>query len=294
MLDFKLKGQSFLFQVFMLLLVCLASYSMAAHYDIYLVAGQSNAQGQNSYTDLPDPSVVNNPNIRYYQSTVLDGTLGGQWRTLTASSNTLFGPEIGLANRLEQLYPASNIAVIKHAMGSTGLDASMDSGNNWYPGTSPADSANFGYHFEVFQSTVSNALQALLDEGNTYTVKGMIWQQGERDSTTQATADAYDDNLNHFIARIREQFNAPEMNFTYGTILQGIDRTYESNIRQSQENVDQNSGHALSVQGAFLIDIDDVSVKSGDEIHIDAVAQIELGTRAADRLFCSQRVPDPV
>lgn len=263
------------------------------HFDVYLIGGQSNAVGLGAAAGLP-PDQLTHPDVMLFHSAALASRMpANTFGPLRPAAGVVgrFGPELGLGVRLAELNPGASIAILKHATGGTGLDARIDKGNNWHPGTSNADAANFGKQYEMFVQTVNAGLQALTDEGHTYTVRGMHWQQGERDTAFSAEiASAYGMNLAHFIGRVREQFNAPDMVFTYGTVLNGIDRTHEPVHRAGQEAVDANPGDALATPGAFVIPMDDTSVRPGDEIHIDRAAQLELGRRAAERMLVATRV----
>ncbi len=273
----------------------------AYEYDIYLLGGQSNASGQ-ARTNGLDPANFSNANVMLFHSASL--TSGGPpagngalaWTTLQpapAGIANRFGPEIGLGNRLDQLLPDRNIAIIKHARGATALSADVDNGNNWHPGANNSDTANYGDQYAEFVDTVTAALQALTDGGHTFTIRGMHWQQGEGDARTQALADAYATNLRHLIGRVREQFSSLDMLFSYGTVHNGIDPTFELNLRASQKAVDAYSGSAYSTPGAFLVPIHDTSILPNEPIHIDGLATLELGKRAAERLFLPQRIKRP-
>lgn len=270
-----------------------ASTALAVEYDVYLIGGQSNAVGLGSADEL-DPAQRTNAGVLLYHSDTLSST-GGADRLITlepAARGNMFGPEIALGNRLDALMPERNILLIKHAEGSTGLSQTLDGTNNWHPGASNMDTANFGDQYATFVNTVDGGLRALADAGHTYNIKGMLWQQGERDSTTNATATAYGTNLKQLIGRVREQFSAPDMLFTYGTILNGLDRVEEPVLRAEQFAVDQFSGSPLSTPNAALITLDDTSFRTNDVIHFDTNGQLELGNRAAERLFLKQRVPE--
>ena len=88
-------------------------------------------------------------------------------------------------------------------------------------------------------------------------------RQGESDA-----ADAglqYAANFAHFIARVRERFQTPDLVFVYGYVcpppgkLAGCDA-----IRQAQHDLDQNSGSPLAVIDAFAVKTGDLSQRAGD------------------------------
>jgi len=247
--------------------------------DVFLLGGQSNAAGRGVISELPDPSVLYNESIMLYHSANMNsGQPAGQWTTLRPASNTAdsFGPEIGFGNRMAELYPDRHLAIIKHAVGGTDLGA------DWNPGSHAGDTSHFGPQFTIFVETVNSGITSLIAQGYTPVIRGMFWQQGERDARDDSYGPAYDRNLSHFIKRVRTEFNAPNMPFVYGqvlpVVLAGYD--YRDQVRQGQLNVDEDSGHLSATDGARLVMADDLPMNA-DNLHISAAGQIELGIRFA-------------
>jgi len=247
--------------------------------DVFLLGGQSNAGGRGVISELPDTSVLYNPGIMLYHSASINsGQPAYQWTTLRPAPNAAgyFGPEIGFGNRMAELYPDRQIAIIKHAVGGTSLGA------DWNPGVNSSDISHFGPQYTIFVETVNSGINTLIAQGYTPVIRGMLWQQGERDARYSAQGPVYDRNLSHFIKRVRAQFNAPSMPFLFGQVLPvalaGYD--YRDQVRQGQLNVDQDSGHIFATDGARLVLTDDLPMNS-DNLHISAAGQIELGTRFA-------------
>jgi len=250
--------------------------------DVFLLGGQSNAGGRGAVSELPDSSVVYNTEIMLFHSaSMVSGQTAGSWTTLRPASNSAgyFGPEIGFGNRMAELYPGRQIAIIKHAVGATDL------GSNWNPGADTRDTANFGPQFRIFVETVDSGIDSLIAQGYTPVIRGMLWQQGERDSRNSSYGPAYDKNLSHFIGRVRAQFNALGLPFIYGQVLpvplSGYN--YRDQVRQGQFNIDEDSGHEYATDGARLVLADDLPMNS-DNLHISAAGQFELGIRFADAL----------
>ncbi|MGI9429220.1 MAG: sialate O-acetylesterase, partial [Bythopirellula sp.] len=138
--------------------------SAAVHgsdFDVYLFAGQSNMEGVGRPSFLA-PQQANQPAVMMYHSgSIGSGTNASQWVSLQPAGWTGvsggFGPEIAFGERLSELEPDRNIAIIKHAVGGTSLAA------DWKP-TSPV-----GQQFAIFRSTVLSALSKLDNDGHTYT-----------------------------------------------------------------------------------------------------------------------------
>lgn len=269
-----------------------AGSASADEIDVYLIGGQSNAAGRGMISNVTaDPGNIGstaaeltNSDVRfYYSSTVGDnaGATPNTWTTLEPAAQFAgnFGPEIGLGNRLAEINPGRNIALIKHARGGSSLVG------DWNP------TGTGGEHWNLFTQTVDAAIQALIDDGHTPVIRGMAWQQGEADAGSSTAGPAYGSNLNQFIGAVRTEFNAPEMQFVYGTILQTDSKPYKLDVRAGQEAVDEDSGNLLSVSGANLVLADDLTTNFNSQaIHLDYIGQLEIGKRFADELG---PVPEP-
>jgi arabinan endo-1,5-alpha-L-arabinosidase len=274
--------------------------------DVYLIAGQSNATGQGYLKNLPAGFAPDQRVLLFNSGRphLNSGAPADTWIPLRQASESpdRFGPELGFGNRIQELSPNHTIALIKHAHSGTNLYA------QWNPGASPADTAGQGPQFRIFVQTVEQGLQGLRDQGYTPILRGMIWQQGENDafSGNVATANAtaisaflqansvtYGAHLAHFIQRVREQFNAPNLLFVYGYVLPTPNnQPGRDAVRQGEHDVDQNSGAPLAVPGAFVVATDDLSQRAGDpntpypndHLHFGTAGQLELGRRMADTM----------
>jgi len=106
----------------------------------------------------------------------------------------------------------------------------------------------------------------------------MIWMQGEDDSTVPAHAQAYQENLKNFIAKVRADFHAPDMKFVLGriTTMSKLWSTPEiiQKVRTAQENVSKIDANAS------WIDTDDL--QWGYYGHYGTKGQIDLGIRFAN------------
>ena len=273
-----------LIQLLSLSILLPAALTQAAgiNVDVFLLGGQSNAGGRGVISELPDPSVLYNASIMLYHSANMSsGQPAHEWTTLRPASNSAgnFGPEVGFGNRMAELYPDRQIAIIKHAVGGTSLGA------DWNPGVSAGDISHFGPQFTIFVETVNSGISALITQGYTPVIRGMLWQQGERDARYSSHGPVYDRNLSHFIKRVRAQFNAPNMPFVYGQVLPvaltGYD--YRDQVRRGQLDVDEDSGRFFATDGARLVLADDLPMNA-DNLHISAAGQIELGIRFADAI----------
>lgn len=261
--------------------------------DVYLIGGQSNATGQGYMVNLP-PDFTIDKSVRFYYSQYLGGDgKAGEWGPLCQASETpdKFGVELSMGTMLKQLNPNREIALIKHALSGSNLY------EQWNPGKNKKDTAHFGPEFKKFINTVENGLQKLKDEGFDPKIKAMVWQQGEADARDIAGMERsrnYGKNLNHFIKRIRKQLKAPRMLFVYGYVIPvPLDRfTGREEVRAAQKNIDQNSGHKLALKRVFVIETDDLPLRSDepdspypdDEVHFNTFGILELGERFARKI----------
>ena len=261
--------------------------------DVYLIGGQSNATGQGYMVNLP-PDFTINKSVRFYYSQYLGGDgKAGEWGSLCQASETpdKFGVELSMGTRLKQLNPDREIALIKHALSGSNLY------KQWNPGKNKKDTAHFGPEFRKFINTVEDGLQKLKDEGFKPKIKAMVWQQGEADARDIAGMERsrnYGKNLHHFIKRIRKQLKAPRMLFVYGYVIPvPLDRfTGREEVRAAQKNIDQNSGHKLALKRAYVIETDDLPLRSDepdspypdDEVHFNTFGILELGERFARKI----------
>ena len=280
------------------LVVLVTSIAAAASQpvDVYLIGGQSNATGQGYLANLPKEVVPDTRVLLFHSAGHLhSGAEPNRWIPLRQASESpdRFGPEFGFGNRLQELFPLRKIAIIKHAYSGTNLHA------QWSPGKDAADREHWGPQFQTFVATVEAGLKGLRGQGYEPTVCGMLWQQGESDANGQPAED-YGRNLTHFIARVREQFQSPEMLFVYGYVLpppcSGKGRDL---VRQAQRDLDQNSGSPLAVRGALVVPTDDLSHRAtdantkypNDHVHFGTAGALELGRRMADRVYAVLATP---
>jgi len=249
------------------------------HVDVFLLGGQSNMVGVGAVSELPDTSVLYNESVMLYHSASLNsGQPANHWTTLrpAAANQNKFGPEIGFGNRIAERYPDRRIALIKHAVGGTDLGA------DWNPGAHSGDTSHFGPQYATFVKTVNSGIASLIVQGYDPVIRGMLWQQGERDSRNVAYGPVYGRNLSHFIRRVRAQFDAPNMPFIYGQVLPVVlgGYNYRDDVRRGQMEVDEDSGHVSATDGARFVPADDLPMNS-DNLHVNAAGLIELGIRFA-------------
>jgi hypothetical protein len=290
--------RSFLWAVVVFAVSCLLTSPVSAATLVFLLGGQSNMSGVGGYSgyihdsspwsdppynkaDAPCPAPYDKPlpAVRFWNfgygkkpaDFVNAPQAGDGWVDLRPGFGyraDQFGPELSFGHRLHQQLPDDDIYLIKHAIGGTSL------AGDWNP-----DPKNTGPQYKTFKQRVDAAMANLKKAGKDPTIVGMIWMQGENDSTVPEQAKAYRQNLKKLVARVRADFNTPDMMFVLGRIsrMSKLWATPENLelVRKTQEDV------ARIVGNAKWIDTDDL--KWGYYGHYGTKGQIELGIRFAEQ-----------
>jgi len=262
--------------------------------DVYLIGGQSNATGQGYMVNIPEDFTIDQTVLFFYSEGLGGGGVSMQWGPLCQASETpdKFGVELSMGSALKKQYPNQDIALIKHALSGSNLYA------QWNPGNNNNDEINFGPEYREFIHAVEEAIKGLRAFGYVPTIRAMVWQQGEgdaRDIAGMENSNTYGKNLRHFIQRVREQFNSPDMLFVYGYVIPiPLERfTGREEVRSSQKHVDQGSGHPMALKGAFVVETDDLPLRCdepnspypNDSVHFNTYGIIELGNRFARKII---------
>ncbi len=234
---------------------------------VYLLAGQSNMAGYQS--GLPSAPYDTTQNVKFWN---YDNNGWIDLRPGLGDSANDIGPEVGFGYALKALHPDDDIYLVKWGVDSTSL------AGPWNPNGSGAE-------YNTFKSRVNAALNNL--SGESPSVAGMIWMQGESDATSTTTANAYAANLTTLINTVRSDFATPDMPFVLGRITDlsvypgfpGV-----TQVRAAQETVPGEVGHAA------WINTDDLAINPAAPGHYNAQGQIELGLRFANQL---EAIPEP-
>ena len=209
----------------------------AIHRDVFILAGQSNADGRGIVSELTgnlagfsgqQPTVILHYTNPAYSSTN-DQSRYRKWVPLEpgysvapGSSGALprnsFGPEIGIGKVLAQHF--AHPALIKVTQGGTSLTIS---GTNWYP--APLGSATVGPLYTALIESTRLALQQITAAGETYTVHALFWHQGESDS---ANSSSYANLYPVFVDSIRRDLGLPRLRVITGQLAPNRDPTFES------------------------------------------------------------------
>lgn len=249
--------------------------AQATHYDIFLMAGQSNMDGRGAVKDLKDDlAQYAKPNTNI----LINFSAGGLKRPLTISQglkplqpgysgtpgnknpNALpaktFGPEVSFGPSIAESLPGKHVLVIKFAEGGTSL------GQDWNPNKK-------GKLYDKFIKFVRGTQEVIKGNGDTCTIRGMLWHQGESDAGMPA--GKYQLALTELIARVRNDLGFKDLPFVIGQV-------YDNGKRTGIINDQKATAKAVAYTGF----VDAVGLKTFDNgTHFNAKSQIELGKRFA-------------
>lgn len=208
--------------------------------DVYIIAGQSNAEGSSELGQLDPQSgstfravltAADRRNISGYDVQYYGTVLIGQDQPMPAlalqpvkmglgTHENRIGPELGMANVLQD-NSANPVAIFKYASGDTSLcDVAVDRNTTQYQGNwaSPSIIALqkqqgntytehqehlMGLMYRRLLTVVENGCAALRRQGYNPHVKGYAWMQGEADAGREQDANLYERYLKLFIADLR-------------------------------------------------------------------------------------------
>lgn len=224
---------------------------------VFLLGGQSNMVGLGRNQELPEALAQPNENVQIWQdSTRAFINLQPGFSNPFSGDGPEFGPELTFGRSI-QGYNGKDVYLIKHATGSTSLI------NDWNP-----NGAN-NREYDIFVDRVDKALADLRGQGVNYSIDGMLWMQGEADSYSEASANAYQANLTAFIGDMRDRYGQG-MKFVIGQLHNSFDTAYDDRVRNAQFSVAAADGNTsvASTNGFGLY---------GDQIHYNTAGQISLG-----------------
>ncbi|YCM46895.1 sialate O-acetylesterase (plasmid) [Verrucomicrobiaceae bacterium 227] len=246
-------------------------------WDLYLLGGQSNAEGRALNANLPTSLQGAQADVMFFND------VDGSWTSLkpgtggnsaTGGNSSQFGPEVTLGRTLADDHPTRKIAIVKYGAGGTNLHT------QWNPDDMGADN-----RYDDFVTTVNKAI-ATLPAGVSFSIRGMLWMQGENDAPATSgngvspNALAYEANLTNFIASVRDEFAVPDMPFIIGQLGHlkdvPVSNTNWTIVQSAQARV-----AALDPNVAMVINTD---LPLKDLVHYNAAGQQSLGINFAKAL----------
>tara|TARA_R110002073_G_scaffold5624_27_gene34718 strand:- start:6469 stop:7356 length:888 start_codon:yes stop_codon:yes gene_type:complete len=257
------------------LLAATPSFLSAAEYDVYLLAGQSNMDGRGKASELTEEQRQPSDHAIIYYRNLPKSSDG--WQPLAPGfsiapgykgevPSSTFGPELGFAHGMLQAEPNRKLALIKGSKGGSSLRS------DWKPGVM-GEPKTQGQRYRDFVETIQMATQALSERGDRYTIRGLLWHQGESDS--QLASDDYEARLLQFVDRIRQDVGVPDLPVVVGKVF---DNGKRDKVRAAIG--------AVGTRGAGFGLVTCEGTSTWDEgTHFDAASQWLLGERYATAML---------
>lgn len=258
---------------------------------VILLAGQSNASGCSSdeYLQLNVSAEkyaeyeagYDNVYINYYVS---DNNISQSFVKCSTKQGEVgksFGPELGIAEKLNSEYPNELFFIIKCAWGGTNLYS------QWL---SPSSPGKTGTLYKKFVKYVNSSLAYLETKNYDLRIEAMCWMQGESDSFRLKDATSYKNNLNNFIEDIRKEYQKYSSNDGIAFIDAYIadNPMYWVNYQIINESKKEISDLK---QNNVVIDTIENGLTCGKEpydnpdlAHYDSLSQIKLGNLFAKKI----------
>lgn len=225
-------------------------------FHLFLLVGQSNMAGRGTVT----------PADRKPHARVLMLDKAGHWvpavDPLHFDKPKMVGVGLGRTFGLEiaQATPGVTIGLIPCGVGGSPIDM-------WQPGAFYNATQSHPWDDAIRRARL--ALQA-------GTLKGILWHQGESDSSP-ALAPSYEGKLHDLIARFRRELKAPDASFIAGQL--GV--FAESPWNEHKRQVDRAHRELpTKVSRTAFVSAEGLNHK-GDKVHFDADSYRELGRRYA-------------
>lgn len=226
------------------------------NFHLFLLVGQSNMAGRGKPT-----AADRTPHARVL---MLDKT--GAWvpavdpmhfdkpAVIGVGPGRAFGLAVAEAN------PGITIGLIPCAVGGSPIDA-------WTPGS---------YYDPTKSHPWDDAMRRAKIALRAGTLKGILWHQGESDSSAQL-APSYAGKLHDLVARLRAELAAPEVPFIAGQLGKFADvpwNEFRTQVDRAHRDLPQQVKRTAFVSAEGL-------VHGGDKVHFDADSARELGRRYA-------------
>lgn len=250
---------------------------------VILLGGQSNASGA-SLDEYLRKNVSKEKYAEYesgYDNVYINYLAGAKKSNAFVKCSVLqgeieggFGPELGIADKLNEIYPNRTFFIIKCAWGGSNLY------NQWL---SPTSFGKTGEFYKYFVNFVNSSLEYLVSKNYNVKVEAMCWMQGESDSVSIDVANDYQKNLKNFIKDIRKELKK----YASSNGIAFIDAYIANNpkywiyydvINSAKKAVAENSDINLVIDTVDLgLTCANEPENTPDFAHYDSLSQIKLG-----------------
>ncbi len=268
-------------------------------YKLYYLGGQSNMEGFGYTNELAKNMAVVSEDVMIFTGQMaLDNTTHGgvgTWQPLQPGFGTgfkadgkaiqlsdRFGPELLFGQTMAADSAGTRIAIIKYALGGSGLAVGVGYGN-WHPDFSEGAGLN---QYDHALKTLRNAFAVTDIDGDGVPDRlipsGIVWMQGEADAyDSQAAADEYHANLERLMGLLRAALRVNDLPIVIGRITDsgmsedGSVMDYIDTVQKAQQDFAANDTCA-----AYVTVTDDLTYLD-DGWHYDSEGFVRLGTAFA-------------
>lgn len=229
---------------------------------IYLLMGQSNMAGRGKIEEedkTPHPRVLR---LNYSNAWEVAVEPVHQDRKFGLG----VGPGLSFGKHMAESDEKATIALVPCAVGGTPLSRWSRSG-------------------DLYSNALVRAKIAMKDG----TLKGILWHQGETDSTDLQNAQTYEDRLVKMIGDLREDLGETKVPFVVGQIGEFLytrkdpaKTRYARTINDGLANIPNRVPNTACWKATGL-------THSGDEVHFDTKSEREMGRRFAEEMLKLQK-----
>jgi hypothetical protein len=198
----------------------------------------------------------------------------------------LFGPELSFGATLSSAQPDTNIAIVKYALGGSGLAPGVGLGS-WHPSDKNGHGIN---QFDHALRTLHNAFAHKDIDGDGIRDRlvptGIIWMQGEADANRNLqTAKDYEENLAFLVKSLRIALRDNSLPIVIGKITDS-GMTDDGSVMDYIEFVQLGqAAFARSDRCADLVTVTDGLNYHEDAWHYDTEGFIRLGEAFANSIL---------
>jgi len=222
-------------RVLNLLLIFLLSFQVEAQtLKVFILAGQSNAEGQGDigpldtqgtllhfmdnggstefdFTQDDNGDWVERDDVWIRYDKEFDGLATGNLNVGFGANDLQIGPEFGMGHQLGQ-NSQDKVLIIKTCWGGKSLAVDF---------RPPSSGGTVGSYYNQMISDINAAINNIATEfpdynNETIEIAGFTWFQGWNDGDNQAFLDEYEQNLINLIGDVRSDLNIPDLPFVIG------------------------------------------------------------------------------
>ena len=240
---------------------CIAQSIGYDYYETYMAGYPGIQIAYDSWTK----DIVNDQTVFYSQNQSRDN---GFMKVMLGQGNSQasFGPEIGIAERLNEKY-SGKLCLIKYACGASNLK------DDWAKRDSPM--------YGRFINYVKLQMQNLKDMGYIPTIKAFCWMQGEGDSY-EGYYQVYYDNLVEFVGNVRTDLKELAGNKEIPFIDAGINNSpqwqFYRKVNEAKQQFANDSENNIYIDAiAAGLHTNQEPFDEPDTAHYDTESQVLLG-----------------